>query len=568
MNNKNAKENKINRILKNDYVLAFAITVIYALIVHNFSYISMAYDDVGAKTILSGALDNIYGSHIPFLTYIVSFSLSKLYALSGKIDWYLLFLVSASYYSLWAMLCCTIKKVNAYKEKAKKSLIICLLYSCLWYPRITHISFTYIACICGATFLFYYIVAEEQSNVDIIVEFIAITLCALIRFHVFKMIIVFGIVWGLYEYLIKKKKMKDQKLWIMIVSMIVVVQMTNYLGYNTAEYKELKAYHKARSNIQDYDVKVPEYEDHVDLYNKLNITQNEQKLLANGFWGVSEKIDSNVLKTLCQVYNKENPKSIMDIFKGIVKTLVDSNLEMNLLFFVFEILLLGLLFVLCRSNKADLYVIVVDILAWGAEWLYLSYRGRMPFRVVYIMHMTIILIFLGMVFNYLYAYTKENYKKSEKLCINGLVCALLLIATLISVHEIKNNHEKYEKNNYLSEMQDYLNNNSQNTYLFMGLTKEPEHFAKIINPSKENLVKCGGWISEMFEWKEDVRGEYSNMWEGFALNDRIKIITKADKKRGNVEDIVNYMNELGLDVEIDYEEIMFGDKKYWIWSMN
>lgn len=184
-----------------------------------------------------------------------------------------------------------------------------------------------------------------------------------------------------------------------LTAVMGVLYVMDAFAYRGQEWKEARAFFDARTEIYDFG-KIPAYADATEFYKELGISGEEQMLLENYNFALSDRYDSEVMKSVTAyqknyfsyLYSKEYlKKTILDVTKRIL-TFRDG-IYCVALVLMYVMVVLGFLL---KRKYSGLMMTVYTLAAHMVCWCYLSWKNRLPERVTHGLYLAEIMVLLAM----------------------------------------------------------------------------------------------------------------------------------------------------------------------------
>lgn len=542
-------------------MLSLLFTFIYIFLLSKSGHMTITYDTAVNRSIASGDMIGFPNSHLLFINYVIGVTLSVLYRILPAFNWFTLLLLFSMYFSLWAVLYRVTTLIG--NDKTLKQIIGGILTICLFnfvfYENLMSIYFLNCAVIAGVSAAIYISFLDELRKRDIFIFLLMITMCAGLRFSVFRELSPFILLIFIARFLLLKKD--KNSLWLiglffLIIGTMYVINMFAYTGI----YSDEKEINHVRAAIQDYDG-LPEYDTHRELYDSLGMSE-EEYLIMDDCWGISDFLDVEILSAILEVNKAEHFEKQGEIIqiKGLVKNMISS--DYSKIFWVLEVLsvICGLLAAIIKKDWKSLTFFGAIWITSGVEILYLAYKGRMPVRVT--MLPLLIVMFVGML--YLVKSATENAAFFAKHDVALMTVVVVVFALTVGVlSETKNNYEKFlngsERISKELDLINYILADQDNMYFCHGNHDELD----LYKPIRRNYMGWGGWISETVDWKTGLLGEYEDVWEALA---------KRSDLRFNVADSTMVILQQGLktrgyDCELECETVDISGTPYKFWKI-
>lgn len=557
-------------------VMAMIISVICGLFFYNhFSIEYYINDDTAMRNIASGSYTGEPDGHLIFIQYVLGFVISVLYKAMPIIDWYGLILFSLHFICLMFILNRVLKEVKG-KNRIFLWFAAGIAFFMIDIPHIvSNFQFTTTAAVCGATALFLFIsMPKGLSGRKYILACLPIGFLAVMSFCVrdkvlFMMIPMAVIVWA-YRIIQEKDINGAVRRYILFcVSVgvaVLAIMAVERIAYSSPEWKEYEEFNSARSKILDY-YGYPEYEEHSEIYEDLNISREEYELLTHYALRFSSDFTFEQYIQLAdyaqEVYEEENPLS--ERFGEIIKNTV--NYSLNVMYSgKLAIVLVLYLFIaivgLLRGKYKMLLLLTAIFICREAIYFYLILMNRFPNRI----HDSLILCDFAIIAGYMLRCgilcDLKLPKNKVTSLVSGLILCILGMSTYLPYYGYRNSTEEDTDeivNEYCTE------NELGGRYVLdsNGFVVGRDEFTIIRENTYINYLTMYGWTcnSALYLEKAERMGMLSI--DKALLEDDVYLIETADAVAVDMAAIIiDYYESIGIEVGyrvVDKIPVSLGD---------
>lgn len=415
-------------------VLFLAIVIIFFIVQILCKPVFETNDDRTMRSIINGSFTGKPDGHAIFMSYILGWTLSRLYILIPSMPWYGLFfglcILMSAYLVLSEIL------FRSYKKNITKItgyVIGVLLFLCIYLNSFIVQQFTVVAGILAGTAVF--AILTKKKN---IVSFLFMSIAFLVRRDVFLMASPFIIAATLWNIIYDNGKIKVGQLIkksapmvIIIISIFSVGTIVENMAYSSTEWKQYKEYNTARSQLYDYTSIMP-YEDCEKQLTESGINRNTYSLIQTYNIFMNNEIDVKTLKKVKEINDLNSDSTsignkAIKIMISMIKAMIKDYWHYNLILLILYTVVL----VNCFKSKKNLCVFgFLVIIGKYTMVYYLLFNGRMPDRV----YKTLFIIEVAF---WIAIELKEIYNKSTmRKIINIGIC---LLVCLCVGKQLKNN---------------------------------------------------------------------------------------------------------------------------------
>lgn len=382
--------------------VSMGIACLYGLLVYyTTGFIYAIADDVIMRDIASGAFTGTPDGHLIFVRYALGYLLSRLYLVNGSVDWYGFFMAGALFLAMAAVLYRGLARESSLLWKAVYTGIVLGLFGIGLLPHAAQFEWTISAAALGSAALYLYVTLEGKKGgqlPDFFLIWLLLLLTFCIRYDVFFMVMPgFGIVF-LWRLIKRQKKgisfcFGEIVLPFLVFVSVGAVALIESQAYSTADWKEFKRFQHARSEVYDYSG-VPSYEANPAFFEELGLDEHEVRNLRHYALYLVEGLDAEMMEALSKEAVRQAGMEMGGKIKGgldlSLRQLVNpeyAELSLPTLFFIMGILA----FIFRSRKKGTLIPLLLFLGAEGVLWLLLGFAGRLPERVAFSLHLTMML---------------------------------------------------------------------------------------------------------------------------------------------------------------------------------
>lgn len=289
-----------NLILTTTYLLTLILFVSF-----RYDFYFALNDDVLMKDLLAGFYTGTPESRNIQMLYPLSLIISLLYRLIPIVPWYGFFLCICQFGSIFIIALCSLKYC---RNILKKSLLLLCQFCLIIATMLEHLIFvqyTITSAMLTAAAVFYFITSGHKETIvafikvnlpAIILIFIAFLLRPWMLLLLFPLVCVAGVFkWSQENPIFTKPNFKKYfALFGLLVLVLLVGQLVDMLAHSSAEWRKFNRFFANRTELYDFQ-KIPPYDENVIFYEDIGLSYSEVNLLLNYNFGLSEKIDEDVI---------------------------------------------------------------------------------------------------------------------------------------------------------------------------------------------------------------------------------------------------------------------------------
>ena len=548
------EQKKVRKI--KEYGIALAVFGAITLVFYVFLYIkhNLIYginDDWTLYMVISGSYLGTPEPRVNYMLYPLAWILSKLYSITTKIPWYGLMLHGSVALCGMGIFLGAFKRCKIFLNRMIVSSLMLIIFYISNIRMLVAIQYTQVAAICGATAVFWFLIADTKEKewkgylFQNIPTIIFATLSLNIRENAAYMCLPMAGMIFIGKWYLEDKKI-SKEIVIKYAGFIVVLLaamggtiVCHKIAYSSPEWKEYVKVNNIWTECVDY-YGFPSYE------------EMEEEVKANGM----TKEDYNISIIYQTFYNGEMPYSefleimaekakekydVKNTFRvkletanrSIVQYLTDGQIRpQNTIMLLLLILVLAAF--IWRKDKTALVVLGFYLFGRFFAWYYLLFAGRFPLRIPQGLLVTDILVMLGF-FLYFGLYGVREYQKSKAATLTVYVIGMLAFCFIIK-----------DGNHCLKLSQGYVDIYQDRWY---GIKEYC-----MSNPENEYVLTAGS--QTLFYYSD-------NIWETESIGKEQNYYLNSNFDSPSP----NYYNRIGVGKEEDMAEAVVEKKdSYWIFE--
>ncbi len=472
-------------------------------------------DDVIMRDIASGAFTGTPDGHLIFVRYVLGFLLSRLYLVNDAIDWYGFFMAGCLLLALAVILYRGLAMKRGRIWKATYTGLALGLFGIGLLSHAAQFEWTISAAALGSAAFYLYVTLEGKKTRqlwDSLLIWFLLLLTFCIRYDVFFMIMPgFGIVF-LWRFVRKKERgsfhfrFGEIFLPILVFASVGVVTLIESQAYSKEDWKEFKRFQNARSEVYDYSG-VPSYEANPGFFEELGLDEHEVRNLRHYALYLVEDLDADMMEALREeavrqaseeMGGRKRVKAGLALsFKQLVSPEYMSVSLPALLFFI-GILMLAL----GRQKKGAVIPLLLFLGAEGVLWLILGFAGRLPERVAFSLHLTMM---LGMAAYFVRLWSEkeeEDEQGKRTLWKRGAVLAAMLLCLGGAAFRLQKtivwNQEKRAMDDSYQQFKTECRKEAGKLYFIETYMAEPVGGASVLVHGSSGINRCltlGDWYT-------------------------------------------------------------------------
>lgn len=589
-----------------NYILVFAVmavNVIAMAVCFDFYY--DLNDDTMMKDIMSGVYSGMPDGHNMQTLYPLGALIALCYRLCRDIPWYGLFLCLCQFGCFWligARLCVLAdRRADGKKSVCSKAILLLILLLFQWTICLEHlinIQYTITCAIMSATAIFLFQTSRDGLNtqrfvVNNIPSVILVIVSYQLRSEMLLLTLPFICLAGLYRMAEEKRMFAKESLckYGAVIGLILAGMMlssaVDYAAYNTADWKDFRAFFDARTTVYDFYPELVTREEYREALNELGVTAAQQTLLRNYNFGLDDAIDTRMLTDMADYASRvlggaRDWAAIAheQISFYIYRTFHGQDAPYNIIVLWAYAAVAAAGIVTCSRDRmnharetvceqgtergvmrryAFLWQLVLLAAARSVVWLFILMRGRDPVRITHPLYLVEFVLLLGLFVRMLCACKADAGK-------NGILRAgaiFLVLLTGIMAGSLTDSVSKVrEDQNYRKQVNAdwhaidvYCREHPQNFY-FEDVYSTVAFSQKIFGNADSGYANydiLGGWICKSPLYREKLRRfDIVSAGESLIGKDNVYlIISDTEASEIGTGWIVEYYDSQGARVTVE-----------------
>lgn len=566
---------------ENKIIAAGFLIALFVLIAFRYEFYYDLNDDVVMKDILSGVYTGVPEGHNIQMQYPISFLISILYRIFPGAPVYGFLLCLLQFGCVYLI----IERSLSFRKKSWSKMLSagigCLLVMALFLKHLVLIHYTVTSGLLAATAAFLFITTQEGISPKEFIKrnIISIALVIIgfgIRSEMLILVLPLICVAGVYKWSGEKNIFaienirKYLSIFGGILAGIAVVFVINIIAYSGKDWKAFIQFFNSRTELYDFQG-IPSYEENKELYNKLNIAENEQEMLFEQYnFGIDDTIDAKILDAMAdyqkQIRKETHPfketfkKSYYNYrYRLIHKESADYPWNMMVLLGYVSVLAVGIWNSLKRGEgkisgimQIGWKLAFLGIIRTGL-WLFIIVRGRDPERITHSLYLVEFCILCAML-------AMEGLKIKASAI---FIAAISLMAVLVLPTETMKVDVEYagriNANGTDAAMKDYCRSHEENFYFIdvYSSVSDPAtgipYSEKIFSSDGNKLSNydiMGGWLTKSPLYSKKLRAfGLGSMEESLACNENVYLMIELEKGTDLLIDFYKDQNIM-IDTEL------------------
>lgn len=590
-----------------NYILVFAIMAVNVIVMAVcFDFYYDLNDDTMMKDIMSGVYSGMPDGHNMQTLYPLGALIALCYRLCRDIPWYGLFLCLCQFGCFWligARLCVLAdRRGDGKKAVCSKAILLLILLLFQWTICLEHlinIQYTITCAIMSATAIFLFQTSRDGLNtqrfvVNNIPSVILVIVSYQLRSEMLLLTLPFICLAGLYRMAEEKRMFAKESLckYGAVIGLVLAGMMlssaVDYAAYNTADWKDFRAFFDARTTVYDFYPELVTREEYREALNELGVTAAQQTLLRNYNFGLDDAIDTRMITDMADYASRvlggaRDWAAIAreQISFYIYRTFHGQDAPYNIIVLWAYAAVAAAGIVTCSRDRmnharetvceqgtergvmrryAFLWQLVLLAAARSAVWLFILMRGRDPVRITHPLYLVEFVLLLGLFVRMLCACKADAGK-------NGILRAgaifLVLLLTGIMAGSLTDSVSKVrEDQNYRKQVNAdwhaidvYCREHPQNFY-FEDVYSTVAFSQKIFGNADSGYANydiLGGWICKSPLYREKLRRfDIVSAGESLIGKDNVYlIISDTEASEIGTGWIVEYYDSQGARVTVE-----------------
>ena len=455
-------------------------------------------DDVDLEYILSGSYTGTPDGHAIYIQALLSYPLSWLYRLFPGWNWYGILLYSLQ----WLGLALILERINEGVAGVGKHFLVSgnvllVFFIAIWENYVS-LTYTMTAGILLAAVMFWYAAGDNSLYVQAVTAFLVLVGVSL-RIQFLPVVLVPGIIcWALKLY--KEGIQKAWQLPLMVISGLLVMAVCQYLAYGSQEWKDFLEFNEARTEVYDY-TGVPAYEENREFYDRMGPGQQIFEALDIYDLTGRPEITAELLLSVADYQKEKQALPVLDRIKEAFRISGQSLFrdQYGKSLFPLNAMMLviwtGFILISIRQKKYE-YLLsgAAVLLAMGAMWFYLAWKGRLLYRILFIMQLLMITTGAGL-WKYSGIAISPDWKVRQGI-LTASAMVMLVPAVLTGRGCYARVAEMREQNKDRKILEQYFEEHPQQFYLLTTPLVAPiTGELSLRNESHPmNYAELGGWV--------------------------------------------------------------------------
>ena len=562
-------------------------------------------DDVLMKDILSGLYTGAPSSRNIQMLWPVSLGISLFYRLFDGIDWYAVFLLLCQFGSLFLILAriLSLKTLQPGKgtagtvgmeKESRKTLSVRILFAvsvlaAAMTMLLYHFVFVQYTVTTGmlagaAAFLFITMPLSEYSMSPgkmrrhllhcSMPSLLLIWLGYLLRSEMMLLLLPLVLCAALFRCLRTPRSHTFNRHGVGAVALVLAVmgaglflcQGANRIGYGSEKWQSFYRLFDARTQLYDFQMQVLDegYEQNKTFYQKIGVDEETFTLLQNYNYGLSSRVDSNLLQVIADygAHEKVQNTTVSSRMRSALQQYLwwhfgSQGRPYNVILWAAFLLALlsGLAAVLERENKGIFRETILEwallFLASAVLWLYILYNGRAPDRITHSLFWVELIVAGGILL--------QNLRLLRTQSATAMAAVLACICLIFLPTQVRRINEEYDRreniNTAWDSYQAYCLAHPDCFYftdVYSTVAYSEKMFAKADNDKAANHDIMGGWAygSPLYEEKLSVYG-ITDMATALCTMSNVYLVVEKDS---DLTWLTAWYQKQGYDIAIEKEE--------------
>lgn len=490
-------------------------------------------DDVVMASILYG-YNGEYDGHMYFINICLGAVLEVCVRLLPMVPWYTVAQVGTIYISYMVI---TYLLLQQFKG-CRSIFPIVTMFTFFGYESFCSLQFTKTAAIgvIGGLLLAFYAVENGSKWPTYLLACLLTLMGSCFRFSVFEMMLALFFIIGLYMVIMNLKNRDWTAILRLCVPFVVIIGVcfachfvNRYHYTNHPTWGTFAENNVTRAELSDKGF--PEYAENIELYTKLNITENDYHLYAVGNYADPELYTPEVISALAEA---KPPKVINKaFFAGFLSTIGRALINYSFFPAVAIAVLLALLSIE-KANKAQIFILIYEAALFAAVQVYFYYSNRYLQRRVDVGIMLALYLIL-----FLYSIGAEAIVPSKAK--TGILLSLSLMITTVPYHLTKYEDSK-EQRNAAKATQVYELIASDQEHFYLHPNSWPVFADKMWDVFTVEPFGCGNNRSILGTWRSQIppirekweRAGISNPYRDMVDNSDILLLCTSGTSKDQV----------------------------------
>ncbi len=556
-------------------ILTIVVNLVLLSICFDFYY--DLNDDVMIKNIMAGVYTGTPDGHNMQTLYILGAFISLCYKLCRPIAWYGLFLLFCQMGSLYLIGVRLLKLSGSRLAKAGSMLLLSVFAWGIILPHMVMLQYTFTCAMLAGTAVFLFMTTPKELSVKQFVicnipSIVLVVLAYQLRTEMLLLVFPFICLAGLFRWTEEKKFFQKENylkygivLGCILIGMIFS-RVIDFAAYGSGEWQKFLVFFDERTSVYDFHLDVITSGEHKEFLTSIGLSDMEQELLANYNFGLSEKIDEEILSEIA-VYASADTDYFSDITElcknYLYRTLHEPDAPYNRLV-VFGYLCIAFIGIYAiamdRTDKKTISVLWKLLLLGFVRtglWMFILIRGRDPERITHSLYLVETMVLAGLFCRNI-SFKKRSAAVITALC--GLLCVCYLPHQLTQVFKEQERREEVNRDN--AAIAEYCREHPDNFYFedVYSTVGFSEKIFKNVDNSLANYDIMGGWMCKSPLYRKKLeKFEITTMEEALLSADNVYFIMETGTPDSSTEWLRAYYQEKGNTVSIEAVESI-GDR--------
>lgn len=573
-----------------NFIIALVPVMVLAVVVGTFlDYYYELNDDVLMKDILSGMYAGIPSGYNIQMQWPLSAFIALLYKICPSVSWYGLLLLVFQYGSLIIIGDRLIKNISKTSLKILTAVSVTLMFASYMLFHMNLIQYTVtVSMMAGAAIAILATCDDTKtpkaflfSNIPtIVILFLGFMLRSEMMLLMMPFVCATAVYkWSLKDLFSKETITKYLSAFLVIAGSFLIAAACNKIAYSSQGWADFMDLFNARTELYDYQTP-PQYEGNTRFYEGVGLSKEEAILFENYNYGISPKVDNNLMWAVANYAGDVNSYSRSTIEKLSEKIKIyiyefthvwntpGADYPWNIA--VILLYILCVLIIILSKDYIGLWKVIALFAGRSAIWIYMLMGERTPKRItdsLYFVETVTLIFLLSMLIISRHnsenksapADTASTMQKARSVIaitiIDVVAIALGMVFLIDAVPQLKYELVLKDVANapYL-EFYEYINRHPDKFYLmdtYSSVAYSEKMFDDTAHIDKSNMNTLGGWaaLSPIENEKLKQHG-LNNMYEGL-LNEDVYFCKQKDIDMTWLEE---FYKAQGNDINVTLED--------------
>lgn len=490
---------------------ALALSFLYMAVIYvRFGFIYSIADDIIMRDIAAGVFTGTPDGRVIFMKYVLGWFISRFYRIVPTVDWYGFLLVGTIFLGLAAFLYRGFASDKKMVWKLVYGLFVLLLSGHIVLEHVAQFEWTTCAAFVGAAALFFYVTLSGRWESLTVWGSLLLVYC--VRNDIFWMLMPGFSIFYLWKHVTYEKgarivkgplkgksfpwKIEHWQLPAAVFAGVILIMEVERMVYSGPEWEAYSRFQTARSDVYDY-YDVPAYEKNPEFFEEEGISEAQLRNFRHYALYLVDGIGDERMTTLAQEakrqYGEQGLKA--QLKWGVV---LASREFLGKNYYPLNIYAIALALYLLvygwRKDKKGMGYVLLILFFQGCLWYALGFKGRLPARVSWSLHMADFALMLGALYQ-MQAYPKGRVRKGL-LVAGGL---LFLMFSVISWRDtLTANREKLVADGNYQLFKEYCKEQGDALFFVEAYLAEPLGGAQVTTSGDFTMAHCltlGDWYS-------------------------------------------------------------------------